>query len=223
MDRVLVFETRNASSTLAVPTNRVSKCMTFADYYYNLISESLTAEKQLFDDPKTEFYLDITPEDDNEGVISYKDQEIPVSKRGAGGHIEYIVGSVATGKTFTGNTPNAFLKIKQAVMNGEIAQTSKANPFRSVEREIPATVKVMMGDGKEKEYVYVAPGEVDNLVTHLYKTFGNEYTNYVKQYATDRQNARSDNPYIPISQIARQNVFRHRLGPKDGAINYRTR
>jgi hypothetical protein len=197
--------------------------MTFADYFHNLIDESLKAEKQLFDDPKVEFYLDITPEDDNEGVISYNDQEIPVSKHSNGGHIEYIVGSVAKGKTFIGNTPNAFLKVKQAVINGEVSQTSKANPFRSLEREIPTTVKVTMADGSEKEYKYVAPGEVDNLVTQLYKTHGNGYTAFVKQYATDRQNATSHNPYIPISQIARQNVFRHRLGPKDDAINYRTR
>ena len=49
--------------------------MTFAEYFFGVVNESLKAEKQLFDDPAIEFYLDITPEDDNEGVISYNDQE----------------------------------------------------------------------------------------------------------------------------------------------------
>lgn len=197
--------------------------MTFAEYFFGVVNESLKAEKQLFDDPAIEFYLDITPEDDNEGVISYNDQEIPVSKHGGGGHVEYTVGSVVNSKKFVGNTPNTFLKVKQAIVNGEIKAVSSYGQSKNITRDIPDTVEIEMANGDMKEYKYVSPGEVDSLITQLRKKYGTSYTEYVKQYATDRQNARSDNPYIPVSQIAKQNIFLNKLGPKDGSINYRTR
>lgn len=190
------------------------------------LEESLKAEKLLFDNPAEDRELEIDEEDDNEGLIHYMGYEFPVSKTNRGGHVSYLVGSVAKSITISGNGPNAFLKVIAALDAGKVPAVSKqkSSIFTKVQRDIPDVVEIKMMNGKLKEYMYVAPGDVDALVTRLYDEYGpNDYTEVMKQYATDRPSGDIHNPYIPITQTARQNVFRHKLGTKDGSINYKTR
>lgn len=199
--------------------------MTFRDYYYQL-DESLTAEKQMFDNVQDDFTLEIDTEDDNEGTIHYMGYDFPISKRNMGGHIEYIVGNVAKSVVIRGNGPNAFIKVIQALDDGKVPAQTKSNSsmFSKVQRDIPQTVTIELANGKSKDYLYVEPGKVDALVTKLYDEFGpDKYGEEMKKYATDRPSGDIHNPYIPITMTARQNVFRHKLGTKAGSINYKSK
>lgn len=199
--------------------------MTFKDFFHSRIDESLEIEKQMFDNPADELSLEIDEEDPNEGIIHYMGYDFPISKRGTA-FVEYIVGNVAKSVVIRGNGPNAFKKVIDAIDQGKVPAVTQSNSsiYSKVQRDIPQTVTIELAGGKVKEYYYVEPGKVDALVTKLYDEFGpDKYGEEVKKYATDRPSGDIHNPYIPISQTARQNVFRHKLGTKAGSINYKTK
>jgi len=114
--------------------------MKFSEFFR--LDESLTAEKQLFDNPQDELEIEIDGDDDNEGTIHYMGYDFPISKRNAGGHIEYILGSVAQSVTIRGNAPNAFIKVIQAIDAGKVPAraAAKSSIFGRVQPDIPETV-----------------------------------------------------------------------------------
>lgn len=103
--------------------------MKFTNFFY--LEESLAPEKQLFDNPSEELEIELDGDDDNEGVIRYMGYEFPISKRNSGGHIEYILGSVARSVTIRGNAPTAFAKVIQAIEAGKVParEASKSTIF----------------------------------------------------------------------------------------------
>jgi hypothetical protein len=191
----------------------INECLT--------LIESLEVEKQTYTDPENEFYIDVDPRDPDTGVITYLGYEFPIVKTLKQGGVSYFVGDVRSGKTFNGDKNSAFMKVKDAVMNGKVNPKAAVKNDRSIERDIPKTVTVDTQLGP-KEYIYVPPGEVDDFITKMYEMHGAGYKEVLKRYATDRPSGNLNNPYIPLNQTARQNVYLYKSGSKDKAINYKT-
>ena len=168
--------------------------------------ESLEVEKKVYEDPTNDFYLDVDDEDPNSGTVLYLDYEFPISKTTKFGGVEYVVGPLKDMKVFKGSKEGAFLKVKNAIMNGEVNPTQNTSNVMSRRAE-PRTVTIRTLNGGEKTYKYVEPGEVDDLVMKHYETYGPEgYLDANKEYATDSPNRAGE--YIPINKIARQNPFK---------------
>lgn len=191
----------------------------------NIINESLDVERQTYDSPSEDFFIEVDPENPDEGIITYMGYEWPISKTLKAGGVEYFIGSLGSGKIIKGDKFGAFKKVKSAILNGGVNPSVHTNTGGAVKvpRQLPDTVEIETQQGT-KTYHYVAPGEVDSLISKIYNQYGpDKYLEVLKDFATDRSSGNIHNPYIAINQTARQNIFTHKLGYKGNAINRRTR
>lgn len=204
---------------------------------YEIITESLEAEKRTFDNPDDGLSIEISDEDPNTGTLHYMGYEFPLSKVQKGGGITYYVGSVATGKTYTVRDYTQFTKVIAGIDRGEVKpSTSTSSVFSkaksSTEQElVPVYYPDQRNPGNliKKMRIYMTNPQAEQFIYDMYQKHGNaiflkgeegKAHNPLYGYATDNANFRDEySQYFDLTRwSSKMNLASHRGGHKSTNI-----
>jgi hypothetical protein len=210
---------------------------------YQRILESLDPEKAMFDDPASGIELEVDDEDPNNATLHYMGYEFPVSKLYKGGVIQYMVGSVTSGKVYSARSVDQFSKVLKGLDNGEVKPSAlkktgglTSSPMSKVHRmatgeQVPVWyIRPKTGEYYSVMRTYMTNADAEKYILDMYRKKGNAIfksgygdnfdwkgdKNPLKGYATDNQNYTDEKfKYVDIGKWAsKMNLADYRGGHK---------